>query len=530
MNTTPTRRIRTTRKEQQVQARISAIGSVRRADTSRQMEYEDEFQNVSLAGTYIAPPFDIRSLLALYEKSNMLKQCVAAYVTNVAMYGFEIVKARPDVEIDEAERAELQSFIDSANSEESLLAVHAKIVEDFEAVGFSFMEIIRDRRERVSLIRHARASTIRLTPRHETAVKISYEVPRGTRTATIVEMRRFRRYMQIINGKSIYFKEFGDPRRLNYETGKFEDEGGTVPEGMEATELIHVRQNSEDPYGVPRWVSQLPSILGSREAEEVNLRYFEDNTVPPMMLMVAGGRLTTQSYNDLVKILSSQGLGKDRQHQAILVEAVAERDSLDDKGTPVSLKVEKLTDARPSDALFKDYDEANQSKVRSAFRLPPVAVGLSQDATFATANVSQFVAETQVFSVLRRVFDEVYNKRLVGHVRGLGMKTVWLQLKAPAITNPEQIVKTMTALNVMGGMTPRKAIEVASGLLQLELDNYPKIGEEGYEEWMDKPIQLSLRKDAPENTQGEQSVKDSGIKEIEQEGNVAPTAPEHGQE
>jgi len=240
--------------------------------------------------------------------------------------------------------------------------------------------------------------------------------------------------------------------------------------------------------------------------------------------------LTTQSYNDLVKILSSQGLGKDRQHQAILVEAVAERDSLDDKGTPVSLKVEKLTDARPSDALFKDYDEANQSKVRSAFRLPPVAVGLSQDATFATANVSQFVAETQVFSVLRRVFDEVYNKRLVGHVRGLGMKTVWLQLKAPAITNPEQIVKTMTALNVMGGMTPRKAIEVASGLLQLELDNYPKIGEEGYEEWMDKPIQLSLRKDAPENTQGEQSVKDSGIKEIEQEGNVAPTAPEHGQE
>lgn len=528
MNTTsPTkRRIRTAGSSQRVEARVSGIGTVRRSDTSRQMEYQDEFQG-ALSGTYIAPPFDIRSLLSVYEKSNMLKQCVAAYVTNVAMFGFEIVKTRPDVEMDEGEVAELQSFIDSANSEESLLAVHAKAVDDYEAVGFCFIEAIRDRKDRISLLRHARASSIRLMPRDETAIPVSYDIPRGRRTATVVEMRKFRRYVQILNGKTVFFKEFGDPRVLDYVSGVFETATTPVTKGLEATELLHIRQNSEDPYGVPRWVSQLPSILGSREAEEVNLRYFEDNTVPPMMLLVAGGRLTTASYNDLVRIMSSQGLGKDRQHQAILVEAVAEKDSLDDKGTPVSLKVEKLTDSRPSDGLFKEYDESNQSKVRSAFRLPPVSVGLSQDVTYATANVSQFVAETQVFSVLRRVFDEVYNKRMVGHSRGLNMKTVWLQLKAPSITNPEQIVKTLTALNVMGGMTPRKAIQAASKLLQIDLDDYPEKGAADYEEWMDKPIQLSLKGEA---TQVGQSVKDAATKALEADGDIAPASPENGQQ
>lgn len=528
MNTSTPRRLRA-KKEQVVEARVSAIGSVRRADTSRQIAYEDEFETLA-TGVYIAPPFDVRSILSIYEKSNMLKQCVAAYVTNVAMYGFEIVRAHPDVAIDEEERAELQSFIDNANSEESLLTVHAKVVEDYEALGYAFVEVIRDQRRRVSLLRHVRASTVRLTAKDEESVKVEYEVRRGPRTATVVEMRRFRKYMQVIGGKVMYFKEFGDPRRLDCITGVYESKDHRVTPDIEATEIIHIRHNSEDPYGVPRWISQLPSILGSREAEEVNLRYFEDNTVPPMMLLVAGGRLTTQSYNDLVKILSSQGLGKDRQHQAILVEAVAERDSLDDKGTPVSLKVEKLTDARPSDALFKDYDEANQAKVRSAFRLPPVAVGLSEDHTYASANVSQFVAETQVFSVLRRVFDEVYNKRLVNHALGLNLKTVWLQLKAPAITNPEQIVKTLTALNVMGGLTPRKAVEAASKLLQIELENYPEVGAEGYDEWMDRPIQLSLRGDAPQNTQDEQSVKDAATKATEDDGDISLRSPENGQQ
>lgn len=194
--------------------------------------------------------------------------------------------------------------------------------------------------------------------------------------------------------------------------------------------------------------------------------------------------------------------------------------------------MDKLTDTRQSDGLFKEYDEANQSKVMSSFRLAPINIGKSADHNYATAQTAMFVAESQVYAPLRRVYDEWYNKRLVNNPLGLGLTTVMLRSRAPLITNPEMLVKTLTALNVMGGLTPRQAqIEVFS-VLRIEGELYPEVGEEGYEEWMDMPLALALksREGKPEDTQDEQSQKDGEINNVEDEGEVVPPAPEHGQE
>jgi PBSX family phage portal protein len=465
----------------------------------------------------------------------MLRQCVAAYVTNIALCGWEVVQASEDTEIDEGERSELQSFIDSANADESLTFLHSKIVEDYEKFGFAFIEVIRDKSRRVSVMRHAKSSLTQVCPKNPDPVLVQYDVLRGARTAYVRELKTFRLFVQVVGGKRTYFKEFGDPRRLDYETGVFDSKENPVSPDKEATELIHFRQNSEDAYGVPRWINQLPSILGSREAEEVNLRYFEDNTVPPMILSVAGGRLTGESFRELKQMLSSEGVGKDRQNRIMLIEAVPERESLDDKGS-VQLRVDKLTDARPSDGLFKDYDESNQAKIRSSFRLPPVAVGLSQDVTFATANVSAFIAETQVYAPERKLFDEVYNKRFVNHPYGLNLKTVCLRSMAPSISNPETLIKSLTALNVMGAITPRKALEAANKILQIDMPPYPEKGEDGYEDWMDKPIQFSLKAsgntgidpNGAGNTHDTQGQKDSELKAQEAEGDVSMASPENG--
>jgi capsid portal protein len=322
---------------------------------------------------------------------------------------------------------------------------------------------------------------------------------------------------------------------MSFKTGEYESTENPVPPDEEATELIHIRFDSPDAYGIPRWTNQLPSILGSREAEEVNLRYFEDNTVPPLMLTVAGGRLTSQSFSELQRVLQKEGLGKDRQNRILLIEAVPERESLDDKGS-VQLKVDKLASERPSDGLFKEYDESNQAKVRSSFRLPPVLVGMSQDVTFATANVSAFIAEIQVFAPERRYYDEVYNKTIITGSMGLNLKTCMLRSKAPQITNPEMLIKALTALNVMGAVTPRTAVEVANRVMQTNLPQYPEKGEEGYEEWMDQPMPITAKeagagaREAPANTQDEQRGKSQSIKDIEDDGDVSSRSPENGQQ
>lgn len=525
------RRIRRVRRDDAISLNIRTVSktkSVRRADISRQVQND---YGASIAGG-VAPlptPYDISHIVRLYSISNMLKQCIAAKVTNVGLCGFEVVRAHPDIEMDLAEKEELESFIESPNSDQSLMTLHSLVVQDKETFGFGFFEVVRDRSRRVSVLRHAPAMYTRLCPKDEENVLVTYDVARGPRVVNVREYKRFRMYVQIVSGRVVYFKEFGDPRKLNCRTGRFESADYPVSPEDEATELVHIRYNSEDAYGVPCWSNQIPSILGSREAEEVNLRYFEDNTVPPMILSVAGGRLTNQSWLSLQSALKNQNIGKERQNQIMLVEAVADRESLDEKGGTIQLKVDKLTDSRPSDALFKDYDEANQAKIRSSFRLPPVAVGLSQDVTFATANVSTFVAESQVYAPDRASYDEVYNKTVVTGRQGLGFKTVKLRSKNPSITNPEILLKALTALNVMGGLTPRGAQISAANALRTELPLYPKEGEKGYEPWMDQPIALTLR-DLVKNTHIEQGVKDTDTKNIEDDGNVSPRQPEHGQE
>lgn len=509
----------------------------KRADVSRQVD-QDRSLGIASSTIPIAPPYNFDSLLNVFNQSNMLRQCVEAYVTNIALCGFEIVPVDKKIPMDADEMEELQSFIDSANSEESLTVVHSKVVDDYEKLGHAYVEVIRDKRKRVSILRHAKTSITRVCPKHEEALPVQYDVQRGKRVSYVTELRTFRRFRQQDGGRIVFFKEFGDPRTMDFRTGEFDTAEKPVQAGYEATELIHFRQNSDDPYGTPRWVNQLPSILGSRESEEVNLRYFEDNTVPPMILSVSGGRLTAASFRDLKALLDAQGVGKERQNKILLVEAVPERESLDDKGT-VQLKVDKLTDTRPSDGLFKEYDESNQAKVRSSFRLPPASVGLSQDVTFATANVSQFIAETQIYAPQRKLFDEGYNKRFVNHPQGLALSTVKLRSMTPAITNPEGLIKSLTALNVMGAVTPRKALVAANSILQIDIEPYPEKGAEGYEDWMDKPI-IFAAKGASGNTgidpattggtHAEQGIKDEALKATEEDGDVEDKQPENGAE
>lgn len=531
-----TKRIRRTRSVQEA-ARVVALTTTRhRADISRQTDLD--YSNSALGGKApILPPYSPQALMSVFDKSNMLRQCVQAYVTNIGQCGWEIAPFDPSLPMDPNELEELQSFIDSPNSEETLTAIHSKVVEDYERLGYAYLEFIRDKARRISILRWARASTIGICPRDAVAIPIKYDVVRGKRVSMVTELRTFRRFTQLTGGKLTYFKEFGDPRKMDYRTGDFETAEITVLPEHEATELIHYRQTSEDIYGTPRWISQLPAILGSREAEEVNLRYFEDNMVPSMILSVAGGRLTGDSFREMKRLLQAQGLGKDRQNQIILLEAVPERESLDDKGT-VQLKVDKLTDARPTDGLFKEYDEANQAKIRSSFRLPPVAVGLSQDVSFATANVSAFIAESQVYVPQRKYFDEIYNKRFVNSPTGLGLKTVKLRSSSPVITNPEVLIKSLTALNVMGAITPRTALEAANKILQIDLPTYPEKDEEGYEEWMDKPIAFSIKDsgntgidpNGAGNTHDTQSQKDAAIKAQEGTGDISMHSPENGQQ
>ncbi len=526
-----------------LELRITPLGQARkRADVSRQAPDDTEFGvDATVNRDLILPtPFALRTMHRLTEESSIIPQCLDAYQTNIASYGFRVVPRREGVEMNKTEVNTLNSWIIAANVDESLSAVHGKHIYDYEKYGFGYYEIVRNRRGEPSLMRYARASRIRLIRKQDKPVVIKSVIVRGGRRTTVTEKKFFRRFAQLrpggfktdTNFAWIYFKEMGDPRKMNWRTGLYQGERGQtrVTKEDEATEILYARQEGEGAYGLPRWIGNLPGVLGSRESEVVNLRYFEDNTVPPMMLLVSGGRLTRKSFEDLDEVLTKVGIGQDRQNQIMLVEAVPETTGIEDKGT-VDLKLEKLTNSRQSDSLFSEYDEANQAKIQSAFRLPPVLIGKAQDITFATANVSAFIAEQQVFLPERRRHDETLNKRFVNAVTGLNLQTVKLESKGPQITAPEQVIKTLTAANVMGALTPRNAQLAINEAMELSIPEYPEEGEDGHELFMDQPISMTLkglgrsdtmpptgRPASSSNT--EQGLKDQDTKEVE--GDIDP--------
>ena len=484
----------------------NTISSRKRADTSRQTPDKDAFSSAPNSIAIISTPYSLQFLTQVAQESSILGQCIDAMVVNTTSNGFSIVpvdstKTLEDVNSDEVDT--LSSYIQYANSNQSLTTINELIKSDYETYGYSFREIIRSRNGKVSAIRHAPAYNIRILTESEGYVEVIKTIERGGRRTTMREYVLFRRFIQELSsissnnlslgkgGGRVYFKEFGDPRRMDYRNGNYETDKNKIKTEYLATEILHEKQISPDAYGIPKWVAALPAILGTRESEEVNLDYFENNTIPPAILTVSGGRLTQNSFSALQTLLSEPGKGKERAHQMMLIEAISESNGLEESGN-VDIRLEKLTDARQSDGLFDEYEKSAQNKLRSIFRLPPIVIG-GDSGNYANANTSLHVAETQVFQPDRKNHDNFWNMNLINHPNGLNLKTVKLQSLSMSVTESSEVIKSVASLNTAGAITPRKATKISRDLLGIELPNYPEVGEPMYEDWMDKPLALSTR-------------------------------------
>jgi capsid portal protein len=134
-------------------------------------------------------------------------------------------------------------------------------------------------------------------------------------------------------------------------------------------------------YGVPRWVGNLLAVLGSRQAEEINFLYFENKSVPPLAILVSGGRLSAQSIPRIEDFIENHIRGKRNFHKILILEAEPAGGSggIEHSGR-LKVELRPLTSAQQNDALFQNYDERNIDKVRQSFRLPRMLRGDIRDA------------------------------------------------------------------------------------------------------------------------------------------------------
>lgn len=457
--------------EQTVRARV-VKASV--SSTTNQI-YKDDF--TGSYGDIIQPPYNLKELKLIGEYSSILQQCVDAYKTNIVEFGIE-----PDYKLDvnseevaaevksqaESEWTRLDEFIRYLNMDESPEVILGYAIDDKEKTGNGYLEIIRDGTGAPVGIEYADSQYMRVCKR-TVPEQIEYTILENGVEKKVKRWKRFRKYVQLIDEKKVFFKEYGDPRIMNLTNGKFDE---STPDNLQATEIFHMKIGSET-YGKPRWIGNLISLYGARKAEELNLMYFKNGRHIPAAITVSNGKLDDTSYEQLQQYMDDLE-GTDNAHKFLLLEAVGTVEEKvingDEKVTPVKVEIKSLAEVLQQDALFLEYDENSRRKIRSSFRLPPLYTGEAQDYSRATAAVAREVTEEQVFQPERKGLARVLNTLFL---EPLGFRHVKLTVKGANLHDPVEIAKTLDPFIQAHAVAPNDLRPLLGQILGKKVDLFP---------------------------------------------------------
>lgn len=439
------------------------------------------------------PSFSFEQLAKIVQGSNTLRQCIESYVVNIESYGHTLeyigAEGKEDKPQVQAEKVMLESFLSNCSPELSLREIRERSRWDMETYAVRFFELSRDRAGRFVLFDHVPGMTMRRTRRETIPTDVVIEVPNPADPSQMIKKtatRNFCRFVQMSYGaggwKKVYFKEFGDPRSISPENGEVDN---SLSVEQQATEILMLNLYTPGQvYGLPRWFGQLPSILGSREAEIVNLNFFKENAIPAMVVLCSGGALTKTSF-DAVDQYMNAIRGKKAMNRILVLEAQADdvTGSIDKSAGSTRVDMKPMGSDRQQDALFSKYDDANQAKVRSSFRLPPIYTGRAEDYTRASAFASMITAEQQIFQPERSSFDDMMNQKILRTYRPKYWK---FKSGGIPIVDPDVMGNMILALDETGALTPNAVIKIANRVLGVEIKPVA-------EDWGDFPFQATLQ-------------------------------------
>lgn len=433
---------------------VTAIMKAEAQITSNALDIEDTFHN-SYTAQVLQPEISPDTYYSLVEQNNALNQCISAMEVNIDGTGFDVVRTDGEEISDSDDKAVelINEFLMEVSPTTSFVTLRRQLRRQLEISGYGCIEVIRNPKDEIIFMRTLESKTIRLMKLAD-PVSTQRTLIRGGVELKIQTVARERRFIQLVARRKIYFKEFGSNRDLAKATGTFVATGQRLPFEERASEIIYltVHRSAVSPYGVPRWLNQLPSVIGSRSAEELNLEYFAAGGIPPLMVFISGGAMAQTARKQLEGLLA----GKARNKLKGIVADIQSTSGTIDKGGGVRVDVESFGSDRQQDSMFENYDDRCEKRVRASFRLPPLFVGKADDYSYASVFASYTLAEAQVFQPERMEFDEAFNNTVMKEMT----KGVYrIKSKPLTVADAETNLNTLrTAMNG-GSITKKDLVE-----------------------------------------------------------------------
>lgn len=459
------------------------------------------------AGDWIMHPYNFDGLQALVEHSTILPQCVTAYRNNVCGFGLSIDYLDEYKLLSEEEHPELveeydrlQRVIDLLSLDNDTKDVFGAIVATRERFGIAYIEVVRNLDGEVVEITNIRnPGTVWMTNPLPPYIDVTHYY----KGEALSRRRQFRKFRQEVSGKTVYFKEFGDPRVMDLRTGKYGD-AEDIELRYRANEILAL-PIGDKPYGEIRWIGQVTGMDGAHRAEALNANYFENGRHTPMLIMIEGGTLSDESFAKMQQYME-EIKGESGQHAFMVLETET-RNTLQPGFEPENapkITVKDLSPMLQRDELFQGYIDNARKKVQSSFLLPDLYVGYTTDFNRATAQTAMEVTEKQVFIPYRQELAWIINRKLLAEYQ---FKYCEVTFRSPNITNPDDQATILNIVERAGGLTPNEAHRLAAAMTGNTAEDFT-------DDWGGIP--LTVYKTLQDNTPSATAISSGVLQQVDE--------------
>jgi PBSX family phage portal protein len=429
----------------QVDTLTPTNADLQKAEESTQLE---ERRIRARAGLGLKPPYNPDRLAAFLE----LNETHAAAVRKKARYevgfGFDIIP-HEDIDADAAsdeERDRVEDFWHGADSrwqtgpkQSAEPTTSVEVLElarqDYHAIGWAAIEILVNAEGEPVGLAHVPANTVRVRKPPATRDDRDdrdHDAPNDELLA--------RGYVQVRQGRRRYFGEAGDRYGDNLvfvdeETGDVVEESAEGLDNDPANELIFVRNPSPLTlhYGIPDWISSLRTITADEAAKDYNRQFFDNDTIPRMVVKVTGGELTERSKQDLRKMV--HGL-REESHRTVVLEVEKFQSGLDED---VEIELEPMSQGISEEMSFEAFREKNEHDIAKAHEVPPIKIGVTDSANRSNSETQDHQFATEIIEPEQHKFAERLYQIL--HQQALGVTDWTPEFELRGAEQPEREAK-----------------------------------------------------------------------------------------
>jgi len=295
----------------------------------------------------IEPPYNLDYLSQIYEISPYNYAAINAKVSNIVGLGHDFVETR-----------KTQEAFDNITDDKALDRARRKL-----------NRLRQDLYDKIGYIGHIPAKTMRV--------------------------RRLRDgFIQLLYGKAVYFRNFGDQETPN-----------PIDGGLERpNEIIHLKKYTptNNYYGIPDIIASQNAMAGNEFAGKYNLDYFENKAVPRYIITVKGAKLSTESERKLLEFFQVGLRGKN--HRSLYIPLPP--DSPDSK---VEFKMEPI-EAGTQESSFNVYRKSNRDEILLSHRVPINKIGTPEGVNLAVARDADKTFREQVCRPAQMNLEKKLNK------------------------------------------------------------------------------------------------------------------------